>query len=312
MILTVTLNTALDKVIFIDEWTSGLPMRTSKILTCVGGKGLDSSVVLRHLGVETAGLCFVAEESGKELLRTTEEYGIRPIPVWVGGETRLAHVIIEKRHHRHSHIISGALSITDGHCRQMLELFSKWVKGADYVICAGSIPAGVPTDLYARMTVIAHQNGIPLLIDSQLAAICDSLPARPDIVKLNWDEFERTFQIQAANLPALVESGTRVYQQYGIRALVLTCAADGILAFTPDGAFHAIAPRQQAVNAAGAGDAVSSALAWRLSQGDAWPEALCFAAATSAAVVLTERTADCHMEDIVKILPAVKIEAIRG
>jgi fructose-1-phosphate kinase PfkB-like protein len=48
MILTGTLNTALEKVLFINEWESGPPMRTAKIVTSVGGKGLDSSVVLHH------------------------------------------------------------------------------------------------------------------------------------------------------------------------------------------------------------------------------------------------------------------------
>ena len=66
MILTVTLNTALDKVLIIKEWISGSTMRTPHILTSVGGKGMDSSVVLRHLGVDTVGMGFVAGKSGDE------------------------------------------------------------------------------------------------------------------------------------------------------------------------------------------------------------------------------------------------------
>lgn len=310
MILTVTLNTALDKVLFIDEWKTGLPMRTKKIVTSVGGKGLDSSVVLRHLGVETVGLCFVAGKTGVELIDLLDRYGIISEPIWVDGETRVAYVIVEQRYHRHSHIIAGLLSITPDHCEQLLEKFTQKVIGARYVICAGSIPSGIPADLYCRMTEIAHGAGVPLLIDSQDVGITGSLPAAPDVLKMNWDEFEQTFQQRAETIDALVERAKRVFHEKGMTALLITCAENGILAFTPQGAFHAIAPRQQAVNAAGAGDAASSGLVWRLSLGDGWTEALRWSAATSAATVLTEGTADCRMEDILRILQDVNLKPL--
>ncbi len=260
MILTVTLNTALDKILFIGEWKSNLPMRTTKNVTSVGGKGLDSSVVLRHLGVETVGLCFVAGKTGIELIDLVEKYGITPEPVWVDGETRVAHVVVEQRYQRHSHIFSGLLSITPVHCEQLLAKFKQKVTGASYVICAGSIPSGVPADFYCRMTEFAHLAGVPILIDSQDEAITGSLPSSPDIVKMNWNEFETTFQQRADTFDALVECAKRQYSEKAMNALLVTCAEQGILAFTPQGAFHAIAPRQQAINAAGAGDAASSGL----------------------------------------------------
>jgi len=307
MILTVTLNTALDKVLFIDEWKNGIPMRTAKIVTSVGGKGLDSSVVLRHLGVETVGLCFVAGETGKELLRVVEKYGIIPEPVWVDGETRTAYVIVEQRSHRHNHIIAGTLMISQAHREQLLEKYTQKVKDAIFVICAGSVPSSIPSDIYCRMTEIAHQAGVPLLIDSQGVGITESLAAHPDILKMNWDEFEHAFQQKAGTLDSLVERASSVFKEKRLNALVITCAEDGILAFTPQGAFQAIAPKQQAVNAAGAGDATSSALVWRLSSGEEWADALRWAAATGAATVLTEGTADCCMEDILRILPEVSL-----
>ena len=310
MILTVTPNTALDKVLFIDEWKSGLPMQTSKVITSVGGKGLDSSVVLRHLGVETVGICFVAGKTGIELINLVENYGITPEPVWVDGETRLAYVIVEQRHHRHNHIISGLLSITPYHCEQILEKFTQKVNGASYVICAGSIPSGIPADFYSRMTEIAHQAGIPILIDSQDVGITGALPAAPDIIKMNWNEFECTFEQRADTIDVLVERAKSVFCEKEMKALLITCAEGGILAFTPQGAFHALAPRQQAVNAAGAGDAASSGLVWRLSSGDRWAEALRWSAAISAATVLTEGTADCHMEDILRILPEIELKPL--
>ena len=68
MILTVCPNTALDKILFIEEWIPGTPMRTDRIVNSVGGKGLNSAVVLRHLGVETVGIGFFAGRIGQALV----------------------------------------------------------------------------------------------------------------------------------------------------------------------------------------------------------------------------------------------------
>ena len=87
MILTVTLNSAIDKVLLVDEFTPGLPMQAHKVVTSVGGKGLDAAVTLRHLGVETVGLAFVAGENGRQLAGLLESYGILPeLIVAVGSQ----------------------------------------------------------------------------------------------------------------------------------------------------------------------------------------------------------------------------------
>ena len=310
MILTVTVNTALDKVLFINEWTTGTVMRTPHIVTSVGGKGLDSSVVLRHLGVDTVGLCFVAGKSGQELVQLLEKYGIKPEPIWVEGETRIAHVISETLHHRHSHIMAGSLSISADNIRELFDRYKSLVRGASWVICAGSIPSELPGNFYGTLTEIAHKSGVSLLIDSVNNNILDALVFEPDIIKMNWSEFVETFQREAKTLDDLKKQAHIVYREKNLKAMVLTLAEHGILAFTSQGAYHAVAPRQIAVNAAGAGDAVSSALVWRLSLEDKWVDALRWAAATSAAVVLTPGTADCSREDIDRIMPDVKVEEI--
>ncbi len=310
MILTVTPNTALDKVIFIEAWTPGKPMRTTRVIQCVGGKGLDASVSLACLGVETVALAFFAGELGKQLLSLLEGYGIQVEAVWVGGETRLAHVIVERRTHRHSHLITGELQVSPEHTVRFLECFRRRVRQAEWVICGGSIPPSAPQDLYAHILSEAQAVGVPVLMDAAHQAICQALPQRPSVVKMNWGEFESTFHRQAATLEALQSAAHQVYHDRCLNALVLTCGAQGMLAFTPQGNYRVALPPLPAVNAAGAGDAASAALAWRLSLGEDWKTALRWAGAVSAASVLTEATAECRMEEVLRLLPQVQVTPI--
>ncbi len=301
MILTVTPNSALDRILFIDEWSPGLPMRTDCYHDCMGGKGMDCSVVLTHLGVDTVGLVFEAGATGQEMLAVAERYGIDTDAVRVEGETRLALVICETEHQRHNHIMAGALSVNEEHLEELLRRFRARVNEADWVIGAGTIAPGCPSSFYHDLTVAATEAGTPVLIDCVGEPLLASLRARPAIVKMNQEEFALTFDVRPPSLEEWIAESHRVYQAHGMGALVLTMGAEGMIAFSAEGVYRVTPPVQRAVNAAGAGDGASAALAWRLAEGDSWRDSLGWAGAVSAAVVLTEGTADCSMADVERV-----------
>ena len=120
MILTVTLNSALDRLLFLDEFRPGTTMRPQKMVEAVGGKGFDVSVVLQTLQAENLALGLVAGLTGQQLVKLLDGYGITYDLIWVDGETRIAHVLVETRHHRHSHVIAGGLSVPAEAYRNLL------------------------------------------------------------------------------------------------------------------------------------------------------------------------------------------------
>jgi 1-phosphofructokinase family hexose kinase len=309
MILTTTLNSALDRVLFIDEFRPGATMRPHKVVESVGGKGFDVCVALQTLGLPNLALGFVAGTTGRQLVKLLERYQIQHDLTWVEGETRIAHVIVETRHHRTSHLIAASLTITNSHYQDLVDKFQRHLPAAVWVVCGGTAPVGVPVTVYRHFTQLAHQAGKSILIDSAGSLVLEVLAVRPDILKMNQDEFAQTFNLAAANLSELSAQAQNVREQVQLPALVITCGATGILACTPHGTYLARSPAQAVVNSAGAGDAASAALVWRLSQGDLWPEALRWAAATGAAVVITEGTADCCIADIERILTQTEVMA---
>ncbi|MCJ7519030.1 MAG: 1-phosphofructokinase family hexose kinase [Anaerolineaceae bacterium] len=310
MILAVCPNTAIDKIIFIKEWIPGTPMRTNHMVTCVGGKGLNSAVVLRFLGAETVGMGFFAGKIGEELVELLGEYGIIPEPVWVGGTNRIAHVIAEEKTNIHSHVIAGEVVVSTEQKQEFVDKFKKRVKDAEWVIFAGSLPPSLNVDFYSELIAIAKEANVPSLIDSQKQYIVEAIKAKPEIVKMNWEEFEWTFNKKAETLEALIQQTKELYAEKNIKNLVITLGKNGILVLTSEGNYLAKAPFQKPVNAAGAGDAVSSTLAYRLSKGDSWESALRWASAVSAATVLTERTGDVDMKDVERIYKKVEVKKI--
>jgi 1-phosphofructokinase family hexose kinase len=310
MILTVTPNTALDRVMFIDEWTPGIPMRTAETLISAGGKGLVVCVALRHLGVDSLGLAFVAGHAGRTLADRLAEYGVQTDLVWADGETRISHIIVERKYHRHNHLVAGEMDIQPQHVEQFMTRLRLHLPQADYVICAGSMPRALPDDFYRTIVDEAARYNKPVLVDTSRGPMRALLDNPPAIVKMNEEELNGTFETNVESLPDLIALSKQVYAQYHMETLIVTCGERGLLAFTREGAYHAVAPLQAAVSAAGAGDATSAVIVWRRLQGDSWPEALRWAAAGGAAAVLTPGTGECHLADVLRLRPLVRLEAI--
>jgi len=301
MILTITPDPVLDNILLVDTWTQGTTMKAVEQRWSVGGKGLDSSVALHHLNTRTKAITFLAGRTGKDLEQLIKtQYGFHLLPLWIPGETRTAHIISELQDGVHSHIFSGGILPSPQDELSLLEELDRHLSQALFIITGGILPQSGSVDLHARIIERAQAAGIPSLIDAHSQWMLSALPATPYIVKLNIHEFCITFKQKYTSIADLIPAGSAVRAKHHIQNLVITCGPDGILAFTEQGKFHA-------QNAAGAGDAASAALAWRLSEIPDWPDALRWAAAVSAAVVLTPGTADCRQADIDRLLPQIKI-----
>ncbi|HTX78313.1 MAG TPA: hexose kinase [Longilinea sp.] len=308
MILTVTPNSAIDHVLFVDELIPGGNMYTRKAVTSVGGKAFDASVVLSTLGAEQLALGFAAGENGRQLEILLDNYGIPHDLIHVAGETRVAHVVVEIDKHRHSHITTQGYTLDAAGLDAFWQLFRSRLNGVSWVVSGGTLPQGCSVDFYARLTQEARETGAMTLVDTSGEPARQAAESRPAVLKMNQREFAATFDHPAHDMEHLRSAAQEVRQQLSLPALVVTCGAEGILAVTEKGTWVAKSPPQAEVNSAGAGDGVSAALAWQFSQGVMWEGALPWAAATGAAVVLTDGTADCRLEDIHRIRPDVQLQ----
>lgn len=312
MVLTVNPNAAVDLVMFIDEFRPGSSMRPNRVVLSVGGKALDSAVVLKTLGAPVQALSFIAGENGKVLARLLVERNIPVHLIWVPGDTRHTYVIVETSFNRHSQISTSGYSITETERASFIEQAMRYAQGAAWAVLAGSLPGGAGDLFYRQVIEVLHEQGVKTLLDASGPPALQALSARPAVMKMNQAEFCGTFKFQVSSLAECVQACRDVMARHHIQSFVLTCGKQGILAITSDHTLHATAPIMKEVNASGSGDAVSAALTYRFSLGDTWEQALRWAAATAAAVVLTEGTAECCVDDIQRILPATQVRPFVG
>lgn len=310
MILAVNVNAAIDWVFFIDRFIPGAHMRPHKTVLSVGGKGLDTALVLQTIGAPTWAITFAAGKNGEILAGLLADRHVKTETLWVPGETRTANVIVETDLNRHSHITTTGYSLTRSDCDNFLQKLDSITADASWAVMAGSLPKGAPADFYREIIHVLHIKGVKTLIDHHGSALINTLQEQPEIVKMNQEEFLATFKTEVRTLDDWVRVCREQMKKNAIKTLIITCGKEGILAFTSQGVFQTGCSVIKEINAAGAGDAVSAAIVYRLSLGDDWTQALTWAAAISAAVVLTEGTAECNNSDIEYLYPRAWVKKI--
>ncbi|TDD32932.1 1-phosphofructokinase, partial [Nonomuraea terrae] len=159
--------------------------------------------------------------------------------------------------------------------------YTELLGDADAVVIAGSLPRGVPADVYATLAALAAGQGVPAIVDADGEPLRHAPEGRPTIVKPNADELARAVP---GGTPT---EGAEALRERGAGAVVVSMGADGLLAVTGEGTFRARMPYTVRGNPTGAGDALVAGLALGLVERTPWPDRLRRAAALGAAAVAT-------------------------
>ena len=309
MILTITPNTALDKVIFVDDFQIGQTVRTNETVDGMGGKGAVTSWALGHLGVASTATGFCGGATGKHIEAMLTDKGAHTAFIHVAGETRLNYVIARRADGSQGTITTAGYSVEHKDIAALEERISNLLPQAKFMLCGGSMPVGMPPNWYAGIIHEARHHKVTILADVSGQYMEPTFGALPDIIKPNEHEAETLLGRSICTLDEAAEAA-RALQSRGIPAVIITMGHKGAAAATPAGAFIMPPVPVQAVNTAGAGDSFNAGLIMGLSAGQDWPIALKQATATATASVLTPATGAVRSEDVAKILPNVIVQLV--
>lgn len=281
MILTVTLNTALDVTYRVPRLLPHASHRVAAVSERPGGKGINVARVLAALGHEVTATGFTGGPVGavvRDLL--AQSPGVVDALVPCAGTTRRTLAVVDVASGDTTQFNEPGPLITAAEWSGFLDRYEDLLAaGARAVALCGSLPPGVPVGAYAVLVRAARAAGVPVLLDTSGEALRRGVAARPEIIKPNAAELAELTGSREP-LPA-----TRDARRRGAHAVVTSLGPDGLLAATPEGAWRAAPPRTLTGNPTGAGDSAVAGLLSALTEGLDWPERLARAVALSAATV---------------------------
>jgi tagatose 6-phosphate kinase len=309
MILTVTLNAALDVTYQVPgvDWDG--VNRVAAVHRRAGGKGVNVARVLAALGQDVLVTGLAGGPTGQAIEADLQEAGLPHAFVGIAADSRTTLVVADSG--RTEPVVADSPrtalfnepgpEVTAAEFGRMIGRFTDLVATAEAVVISGSLPRGVPLDAYATLAAIAAEHGVPAIVDADGEPLRHAPGGRPSIVKPNAEELARAVPEGGP------EEGAQALRGRGAESVVVSMGAEGLLAVTPEGIFRARMPYKVEGNPTGAGDSLVAGLALGLVERSPWPERLSRAAALGAAAVAAPVAGDFDRDVYADIHPRIVI-----
>ena len=309
MILTVTLNAALDLTYRVDRLRPDTTHRVSEVWERPGGKGLNAARVLAALGRKAVVTGFVGGRTGETLRDLLAEAagatgasgGLTDALLPIAGSTRRTVAVVDAAGGDTTQFNERGPHVTPAEWARFQEHYAELLTEARAVALCGSLPPGVPVGAYATLARAARAAGVPVLLDTSGEPLRRGLAARPELVKPNTEELAG---VTGSNDPLWAAQDAR---RRGAQAVAVSLGASGMLLVTPDGAWEAAPPRRLAGNPTGAGDSAVAGLLAGLVDGEPWPRLLARAVALSAATVVAPAAGEFDRPTYDELLPHIDV-----
>lgn len=300
MIITVTLNPALDKTIEIDEFKIGSVNRIVATRVDAGGKGINVSKVIKELQHESLALGFLGGSSGNHIKSYLDDLNISNDFIFVKGETRTNIKIIDRVNNTHTDINENGPSLVQEDITKIKEKIMKYCKQDSLVVLSGSVPSEVQGDIYSEIIKDIKSKGGKVILDADGELLIEGIKAGPYMVKPNIEELEKAFGISIDNQDEVIEVAKKILA-YGVKYVVISQGSEGSIFISHDKVAKVPGIKVEVKSTVGAGDSMVAALAIAVEQDYSFEEAIKLACATSTANVMTEGTQTGRFIDIEKL-----------
>lgn len=307
MILTVTLNAAIDKRYVVEEFKVGEVNRVKECAYVPGGKGLNVSKPAAVAGAEVVATGFVGGHAGNYIEASLKDYHVKSAFYHLESESRSCINIWDEKNCVQTEFLEPGFTVTESEFQGFVEEFKELVKKADVVEMSGSVPKGLDGTAYQKLVKVVKDAGKKVILDTSGKLLEMGIEACPTMIKPNIDEIRMLTGKECNEIGEIVEAAKEIHAR-GVEVVAVSLGADGSLAVSDEGVFRAIVPRIDAVNTVGCGDSMIAGFALGFAEGLGIEETLRKASAISAAAALREETGYFVMEDMQRLYPQIKIE----
>ena len=307
MILTVTLNAAIDKRYVVEEFKVGEVNRVKECAYVPGGKGLNVSKPAAVAGAEVVATGFVGGHAGNYIEASLKDYHVKSAFYHLESESRSCINIWDEKNCVQTEFLEPGFTVTESEFQGFVEEFKELVKQADVVAMSGSVPKGLDGTAYQKLVKVVKDAGKKVILDTSGKLLEMGIEACPTMIKPNIDEIRMLTGKECNEIGEIVEAAKEIHAR-GVEVVAVSLGADGSLAVSDEGVFRAIVPRIDAVNTVGCGDSMIAGFALGFAEGLGIEETLRKASAISAAAALREETGYFVMEDMKRLYPQIKIE----
>ncbi|WP_139488001.1 1-phosphofructokinase [Brevibacillus dissolubilis] len=300
MIYTVTLNPSVDYHIWLSSFSEGETHVVEREAKMAGGKGINVSIVLKQLGMESKALGFLGGFTGEFIRMELNAKGVSHDFIPVAGDTRI-NMKLKTAHETECNGISP--QIPEEAAAKLLKQLQA-LTAEDSLVLAGSMPSSLPQYFYRQIIEQAAAKGVTVFLDSKGEALHQAIPARPFLIKPNHHELGDLFCVQIETPDEAIPYAKKLVEQ-GAQNVIVSLAGRGAIFTDGHVTYVAQVPKGEVVNSVGAGDSTVAGFLYQWQKTGDKLQAFRYGLASGSATAFHEGF--CTPESIEELLPQVQI-----
>ncbi len=249
---TCTLNLAIDLFIETDELNPFVVNRTKDDDIQANGKGVNVSLILKMLGIDSTALGFQAGFTGNYIEEFLREKQINADFVEVPGFTRINVFTQVNQTKEEYKLVNKGPTISKEAIQKLLVQISE-LQAGDYLCVSGSFPQGVSSSILVDIAKICYERKVHLIIDSSYLDVMDCLNYQPFLLKPNEEELALWFDKEIETHEDYIFYGRKLLQK-GAKNVLISLGSEGAILLSKEGVFCGNTPKGKVVNTACSGD----------------------------------------------------------
>ncbi|UUV20109.1 1-phosphofructokinase family hexose kinase (plasmid) [Fusobacteria bacterium ZRK30] len=266
MILTVTMNPAIDKIYTVENFQLGEVHRPTEMIASAGGKGLNVTRVAKLMGEDVAATGLLGGSNGLYIDKKVQELQVKSKFGQIDGETRICINVTDSVNQFCTEILEKGPTISNKEANDFITKFSELIKEASVITISGSLPKGLPTNFYSLLIEKAKKHNKKVLLDTSSEALLEGIKSKPYIIKPNGDEIRDIYNVDINSDEKLIEM-INFFKNEGIELPIISRGKDGAIAGLSDGIYQVITPIVQTINTVGSGDSFIAGCAIGIERG---------------------------------------------
>jgi 6-phosphofructokinase 2 len=297
MIVTLTLNPALDKSTSVDRLVPEKKMRCAGLQLDPGGGGINVSKAIQKLGGDNVAVYPVGGSNSDLITELLQEQGIRTMPVPVRSLTRESFSVMDQSTGQQYRFVVPGPAIRPEETEAVLQTLQGIEPRPAVLVVSGSLPEGMQDNIFSRLSAIAKALNARLIVDTSGPALRKAMEAGAFLLKPNLSELSALSGKESLQLHEVEEAARDIIGKGYAEVLVVSLGAGGAMLVTADQVVRVAAPTVKRQSTVGAGDSMVGGMAWMLTRGASYADMVRFGVACGTAATMNPGTQLFHASD---------------
>lgn len=303
-ILTLTMNPALDVLTTIDKVSDTHKMRCGAVLKHPGGGGVNVARVLHRLGANCVSAYLAGGVTGERHHKLMNAEKVRCHVIPIAEETRESFSVHETSSGNDFRFVLPGPNVSASEYEVCFDYVAQHMP-KKFLVISGGLAPGVPENFYARLTTLAKQHGVRVVLDANGPALAEALKVGVYLFKPSLRELRDLTGQALPDEASQMEAAEQLIQSGQAEIVAVSLGADGAMVVSASEHWCARSIKVDVQTTIGAGDSFVAAMVWALNRDESLRKAFQFGMASGAAALLASGTSLSQAHDVHRLMPEV-------